>query len=119
MIRALKLVQLVKKSTVSSKWEPLLNNLGHTSRKLGKFKDALRFHQQALVLQPQSASTFSAIGFVQTLMGKYFEAVESFHKALGLRREDAFSTTMLNNVVEHLVSDIVPFEGKCIVILVG
>ncbi len=110
MLKALRLVQKVKKSTLSGKWEPLLNNLGHTSRKLGKFEDALGYHQQALVLQPLSASTFSSIGFVQTLMGKYYDAVESFHKALGLRREDAFSTTMLNNVVEHLVSDMTPFD---------
>ena len=44
-------------------------------------------------------------------MQKYFDAVESFHKALSLRRDDAFSTTMLNNVVEHLVDDITPFEA--------
>ena len=36
-------------------------------------------------------------GYVQTLMQKYFDAVESFHKALSLRRDDAFSTTMLKN----------------------
>ena len=38
--------------------------------------------------------------------------MESFHKALSLRRDDAFSTNMLNNVVEHLVDDITPFQGK-------
>jgi anaphase-promoting complex subunit 6 len=112
MLKALSHVQQVKKSTLSSKWEPLLNNLGHTSRKLGKFEDALSYHQKALVLQPLSASTYSAIGYVQTLMTQYFEAVESFHKALSLRRDDAFSTTMLNNVVEHLVTDITPYHSK-------
>ena len=44
-------------------------------------------------------------------MQKYFEAVESFHKALSLKRDDAFSTTMLNNVVEHLVDEIEPYEN--------
>lgn len=44
-------------------------------------------------------------------MQNYFEAVESFHKALSLKRDDAFSTTMLNNVVEHLVDEIEPYEN--------
>ena len=36
-------------------------------------------------------------GYVQILMHKYFDAVESLHKALSLRRDNAFSTTMPNN----------------------
>ena len=112
MLKALSQVQSVKQSMLSSKWESLLNNLGHVARKLGKLEEALGYHQQALVLKPMASSTYAAIGYVQTLMQKYFEAVESFHKALSLRRDDAFSTTMLNNVVEHLVDDITPFESK-------
>ena len=113
MLKALAQLQSVKQSKLSSKWEPLLNNLGHTARKLGKLEDALAYHQQALVLKPMNSSTYSAIGYVQTLMQRFFDAVESFHKALSLRRDDAFSTTMLNNVIEHhLVDDITPFESK-------
>ena len=55
-------VQKVQQSSISSKWESLLNNLGHTARKLGKLEDALKYHQQALVLKPKSSSTYSAIG---------------------------------------------------------
>lgn len=109
MLKALTQVQKVHQSALSSKWESLLNNLGHTARKLGKLEDALSYHQRALVLKPKSSSTYSAIGYTQTLMQRYFEAVESFHKALSLKRDDAFSTTMLNNCVEHLVDDITPF----------
>ena len=54
-------VQKVQQSSISSKWESLLNNLGHTARKLGKLEDALKYHQQALVLKPKSSSTYSAI----------------------------------------------------------
>ena len=42
---ALKLVRSIDDS-VAEKWEPLLNNLGHVSRKRGKFLQALDFHQQ-------------------------------------------------------------------------
>jgi hypothetical protein len=46
------------------------------------------------------------------LQGDLFEAVESFHKALGIRRDDTFSTTMLNNVIEQLMVDEAPFQGN-------
>lgn len=110
-LQALAQVKQVNGSIMSSKWEPLLNNLGHCARKLGKFDDALNFHQLALVLQPMSASTFSAIGFVHSLKGDLLEAEEAFHKALGIRRDDSFSTSMLNNVIEQMISDEPTFSG--------
>lgn len=87
---------------MSDKWESLLNNLGHVSRKLGHHDDALDYHKQALVLKPLSASTYSAVGYAYALKGDLVEAVEAFHKALGIRRDDTFATTMLNNVIEQL-----------------
>lgn len=42
---ALKLVRSIDDS-IAEKWEPLLNNLGHVSRKRGKFFEALDYHQQ-------------------------------------------------------------------------
>jgi len=112
---ALLRVESVSRSGVSSglaeKWESLLNNLGHTYRKLGKYSEALSFHQQALVLSPLNPSTYSALGYVQTLTNDLTAAVESFHKALGIRREDTFSTNMLNYVIEQLMSEVAPFPG--------
>lgn len=65
---ALRQVKIVSDSSgTPDKWEPLFNNLGHTCRKLGRFEEALNFHRQALVLKPEMASTYSAIGYVQTL----------------------------------------------------
>merc|ERR1719369_1004513 len=98
-------------SGLSEKWESLLNNLGHTMRKLGRYSEALSYHQQALVLSPLNPSTYSAIGYVQTLTHDLTSAVESFHKALGIRREDTFSTNMLNYVIEQLMDDVAPFPG--------
>ena len=69
------------------------------------------FHQQALVLSPLNLSTYSALGYVQTLTNDLTAAVESFHKALGIRREDTFSTNMLNYVIEQLMSEVAPFPG--------
>ncbi|XP_060577808.1 cell division cycle protein 16 homolog, partial [Ruditapes philippinarum] len=85
---ALRRIQVCEKQTsVPEKWEPLLNNLGHTCRKLRKLDEALEYHQQARILDPQSPSTYSAIGIVLALKGEAIEAVDYFHKALAIRRE--------------------------------
>jgi anaphase-promoting complex subunit 6 len=57
-------------------------------------------------LKPQCPATYTAIGFVQALMGKLEEAVESFHKSLALKRDDAVTTTILKYVIEDLMEEI-------------
>lgn len=109
--KALERVKRIKKGIVPQRWSPLLNNLGHASRKLKKYEEALNFHNQALLLTPQSASIYSSIAYVYVLMENYEEAVEWFHKALGLKRDDAFSTTMLNYVIEQLTEEEPPYPN--------
>ena len=46
------------------------------------------------------------------MRGDLLEAIESFHKALGIRRDDTFSTTMLNFVVERMIGDDPPYSGE-------
>ncbi|XP_020281654.1 cell division cycle protein 16 homolog isoform X2 [Pseudomyrmex gracilis] len=92
-----------------SKWEALLNNLGHTCRKMKKYDEALEYHQQALVLDPLNPSTYSAIGFVHALTGNIHDAVDAFHRALGLRRDDTFTATMLGSVMERLIEEAPPY----------
>ena len=60
--KALARVQEVGEEMLPERWEPLLNNLGHVCRKLGKLEEALEYHKQAEILSPQTASTYSAIG---------------------------------------------------------
>lgn len=94
-----------------SKWEALLNNLGHTCRKMKKYEEALGYHQQALVLDTLNPSTYSAIGFIHAQIGNTQEAVDAFHKALGLRRDDTFTTTMLGYVMEQIIEETPPYPG--------
>lgn len=109
---AMKIIQNSSRDVVlPSKWESLLNNLGHTCRKLKKYDEALDYHQQALVLNPLNPSTYSAIGFVHALTGATQDAVDAFHRALGLRRDDTFTTTMLGYVMEQLIDDSPPYLG--------
>ncbi|XP_071085034.1 cell division cycle protein 16 homolog [Haliotis cracherodii] len=110
-MEALKKVQAISKQTMAEKWEPLLNNLGHVCRKRKKYEDALEYHKQAEMICPQNPSTYSAIGYVYSLMGDNMKAVDYFHRALGIRRDDAFSTTMLGHVIEALMMDMSPCEG--------
>ena len=63
------------------------------------------------MLSPLNPSTYSALGYVQTLTGDLTNAVENFHKALGIRREDAFSTNMMTQVIEQLMNSVAPFPG--------
>lgn len=55
------------------------------------------------------------MGFVMSLTGQAAEAVDHLHKALGLRRDDTFSTTMLGYAIEQLMTDISPCDGKCLI----
>lgn len=95
---------------LSDRWEPLLNNLGHCCRKNKKLSESLSFHTRALSLKPLSSETYTAIGFVQALMGKLSEAVESFHKSLSLKRDDVITSTILKTVLEDLVDEMVEDE---------
>lgn len=92
---------------LSDRWEPLLNNLGHCCRKNKKLSESLSFHTRALSLKPLSSETYTAIGFVQSLMGRLNEAVESFHKSLSLKRDDVITSTILKTVLEDLVDEMI------------
>lgn len=69
------------------------------------------------MLNPLNASTYSAVGFIHALMGNTQEAVDAFHRALGLRRDDTFTTTMLTYVMEQLIEESPPYPGIYIKIL--
>lgn len=92
---------------LSDRWEPLLNNLGHCCRKNKKLTESLNFHTRALSLKPLNSQTYTAIGFVQALMGRLSDAVESFHKSLSLKRDDVITSTILKTVLEDLVDEMV------------
>lgn len=66
---------------------------------------------QALVLSPLNASTHAAMGYVHALTGDVLEAVEMFHKALAIRRDDTFSTTMLGSLMQQLMDVTQPFSN--------
>lgn len=58
-----------------------------------------------MLLKPNCYSTHAAIGFCEVLIGETRKAVESFHKALALKRDDTFSSTMLSYVLDLHVQE--------------
>jgi anaphase-promoting complex subunit 6 len=91
------------RESLSERWEPLLNNLGHCCRKNKKYDESLSFHTRALSLKPLNSQTYTSIGFVLALKGRLSEAVEAFHKSLALKRDDVIASTILKTVLEDLV----------------
>jgi len=57
------------------------------------------------VLCPSNASTHTSIGLIHAIAGRTEQAIESFHKALSIRRDDACSNTMLRYCIEKLVEE--------------
>lgn len=96
--------------SLSDRWEPLLNNLGHCCRKNKKLSESLMFHTRALSLRPLNSQTQTSIGFILALMGRLSEAVESFHKSLALKRDDVITSTILKTVLEDLVEEMVEID---------
>lgn len=90
---------------ISMRWEPLLNNLGHCCRKNKKYDESLRYHEQALVLKPQCAPTYTAIGFVYALKGNLERAVDYLHRSLSLKRDDIVTTALLKSCLEDLMDE--------------
>lgn len=91
--------------SLTARWEPLFNNLGHCCRKNRKYEEALQLHQRALALKPLCASTYTAIGFVQSLMGRVDDAIESLHRSLSIKRDDIFASTLLRYCIEDLTDE--------------
>jgi anaphase-promoting complex subunit 6 len=91
-------------------WEALLNNYGHVCRKLGKYDEAQQSHVAALRLNPSNPSTHSFLGLVYSLAGQSMKAVEEYHKALEITKEDTLTMQLLNKELE-LLADVDPLQG--------
>lgn len=81
------------------KWEPLLNNIGHTLRRLGRYDEAIEYHNKALTLVQANASTYSALGFLYYLKENWDQALEYLNEALSIRYNDSISTSLLEKTI--------------------
>lgn len=63
-----------------------------------KYEEALEYHRQALVLIPQNASTYSAIGYIHSLMGNFESAIDYFHTVRNCLHLEGWSQILLLTV---------------------
>ena len=82
-------------------WEPTMVNLGHALRKLRRFDDAIDMFTRALGAAPEQPGTLAALAYTHHLVGNLNLAIENYHKALGLRPNDDFSSSMLSVAVDE------------------
>jgi len=54
-------------------------------------------------LKPLSPATYTAMGFVNAIMGKLDEAITYFHKSLAINHDCIFTTTILKTCIEDLM----------------
>eukprot|EP00210_Caulerpa_lentillifera_P004795 g4577.t1 len=85
-------------------WEAIFVNLGHALRKQGRYDDAIRQYQRALVYRPDQGSTFTAIGFTYHLQDKFRLAIENYQSALIHDRNDQFAHDLLQKAAENEVT---------------
>ncbi|VDP07534.1 unnamed protein product [Soboliphyme baturini] len=87
-------------ASLSAVWKPLLNNLGHVYRKLKLYDEAIKFHEDALLLVPDDPSSFTSIGFIFMLKNQFSDAVEWLHRALSLKQDDTLATSLLSRAMD-------------------
>eukprot|EP00164_Ancoracysta_twista_P022723 GFYU01042048.1.p1 GENE.GFYU01042048.1~~GFYU01042048.1.p1 ORF type:complete len:126 (+),score=38.97 GFYU01042048.1:41-379(+) len=86
--------------------EPIFINLGHAARKLRRFEEAVTCYQKAQGLVPNNPDTYSAMGFTYHLQDEYDLAIEYYHKALGMKAEDALTSKLLHQALDEALSTV-------------
>ena len=65
-------------------------------------------YQTAIGLCPQRASSYAALGLTQHLQGELDAAIEYYHRALGLNREESFWAELLTRALREVVEEHTP-----------
>uniref|UniRef100_A0A915APB9 Cell division cycle protein 16 n=1 Tax=Parascaris univalens TaxID=6257 RepID=A0A915APB9_PARUN len=87
---------------LSEFWEPLVNNLGHVKRKLGKYLEAVKFHQRAIMMCPKKATTIGAMAVAYASAGLVDQATVHFQEALCISPHDQVLKHGLEKLLECL-----------------
>lgn len=90
--------------------EGMCSNLGHAFLKCKAYDRALEAFKQANRLSPRCASVISGIAVCLQLQGRIDEAIEHYHRALSIQRDDVFAAEMLGFAVQELDDQISDME---------
>ena len=95
-------IKMCSEDDVSSAYQTLMINLGHTYRKLKKLKEALEVYMKLYYIDSKNVDVLNGIGFVLSLIGKYNYALDYFHQANFIQSNDSFSITMINKCINEI-----------------
>ena len=95
-------IKMCSEDDVSSAYQTLMINLGHTYRKLKKLKEALEVYMKLYYIDSKNIDVLNGIGFVLSLIGKYNYALDYFHQANFIQSNDSFSITMINKCINEI-----------------
>ncbi|VDM63643.1 unnamed protein product [Angiostrongylus costaricensis] len=73
---------LVMSKQIDRFWQPLLSSLGHVSRRLGKYKESIAFHNKALLMNPLDWHSMSSMAMSYACLGETNIATRYFAKSL-------------------------------------
>jgi tetratricopeptide (TPR) repeat protein len=91
-------------SSVADKRNPeVLNGLGYTNRKLGQFREAIDFYQQAIALDPNYAEAREYLGEGYAVMGKLDLAKEQLAEIRRICGTSCEEYVELNEAIEEAV----------------
>jgi len=90
-----------KQAEAMETWEPTLFNLGHSYRKLRKYKEALSCYERALSISPHNYTIHTALGLTYHLQGEIDRAIHYYHKALSVEAKDTLTSDMLRKALQE------------------
>ena len=95
-------IKMCSEDDVSSAYQTLMINLGHTYRKLKKLKEALEVYMKLYYIDSKNIDVLNAIGFILSLIGNFNYALDYFHQANFIQSNDSFSITMINKCINEI-----------------
>lgn len=84
--------------------DTVLSSLGHTYRKMKKYKDAAHIFERALIIAPSKTSIRVSLGFTYHLMGAINEAIDQYQAALNANPQDSFVAALMQRAIAFTVT---------------
>ncbi|EYC28462.1 hypothetical protein Y032_0007g3235 [Ancylostoma ceylanicum] len=87
-------------------WQPLVANLGHVSRRLGKYKESIDFHNKALLMNPMDWHSMASMAMSYACLGETNVATRYFAKALSRAPYNGLDYTDFKTTASTTTSDL-------------
>ncbi|KAL6734832.1 hypothetical protein Aduo_005331 [Ancylostoma duodenale] len=87
-------------------WQPLVANLGHVSRRLGKYKESIDFHNKALLMNPMDWHSMASMAMSYACLGETNVATRYFAKALARAPYNGLDYTDFKTTASTTTSDL-------------